>query len=160
MFKVGDIAVYPAHGVGKIVEIEMKEIGGGKDTFYVMKIFENNMKVMVPTHNANAVGLRRVISNDMVSKVFEIFKEKRITVDNQTWNRRFREYTEKIKTGSVFEIAEVLKDLYLLKTQKDLSFGERKLFDTAKNLLLKELVVVTGKDEEVLEKEINSIFGR
>ncbi len=160
MFKVGDIAVYPAHGVGKIVEIEMKEIGGGKDTFYVMKIFENNMKVMVPTHNANAVGLRRVISNDMVSKVFEIFREKRITVDNQTWNRRFREYTEKIKTGSVFEIAEVLKDLYLLKTQKDLSFGERKLFDTAKNLLLKELVVVTGKDEEVLEKEINSIFGR
>ncbi len=160
MFKVGDIAVYPAHGVGKIIAIEMKEVGGAKYTFYVMNILENNMKVMVPTNNANAVGLRRVISHDMVPKIFDIFREKRITVDSQTWNRRFREYTEKIKTGSVFEIAEVLKDLFLLKTQKELSFGERKLLDTARNLLLKELVIVTGKEEEVLEKEINSIFGR
>ncbi|MCL4468226.1 MAG: CarD family transcriptional regulator [Deltaproteobacteria bacterium] len=160
MFKVGDIAVYPAHGVGKIVAIEIKEVAGDKYTFYVMNILENNMKVMVPTNNANAVGLRRVISNDMVPKIFDIFREKRITVDSQTWNRRFREYTEKIKTGSVFEIAEVLKDLFLLKTQKELSFGERKLLDTARNLLLKELVIVTGKEKEMLEKEINSIFGK
>lgn len=158
-FNVGDNAVYPGYGVGQITAIETKEISGARLTFYSLRILDSGMKIMVPKHNAESVGLRPIISRDEANKVIEILKEKEIRVDNQTWNRRYREYMEKIKTGSVYEIAEVLRDLFLLKVDKELSFGERKMLDTARSLLLKELTLATGPEELKTEQEVAAIFG-
>lgn len=158
MFKVGDLAVYPAHGVGCIESIETREISGEKKDFYIMKILDNNMIIMIPIDNVTSVGLRDIIDEKEVSRVYEIMKQRDIPSDNQTWNRRYREYMEKIKTGSVYEVAEVLRDLYLLKVDKDLSFGERKMLDTAQSLLLKELSIAKATDERAIMSDINDIF--
>ncbi len=157
-FKVGDKAVYPAHGVGEVTAIQDMEISGMTQTFYILRILENGMKVMIPTNNVRQVGLREVISKEQAAKVFKILKLKDLSVDTSTWNRRYREYMEKIKTGSIFEVAEVLRDLYLLKTDKDLSFCELKLLDTARGLLIKELAVAKDCDEQAIEDEFKSIF--
>ena len=157
-FRVGDLAVYPAHGVAQIVGIETREISGNKQTFYILKILENGMKIMIPTRNAGAVGLRELIRADEVDEVFAILKSREVAVEGQTWNRRYREYMEKIKTGSVFEIAEVLRDLSLLKHDKDLSFGERKMLDTARSLLIKELSLAKDCSEEEIESDLKKIF--
>jgi len=157
-FKVGDKAVYPAHGVGEVTSIEKKEIGGTHQMFYILKILDNGMKIMVPMLQAQQVGLREIISKEEADEVFDILREKEISVDTTTWNRRYREYMEKIKTGSVFEVAEVLRDLYLLKMEKDLSFGERKMLDTARNLLIKELSLAKKMDENAVEDEFRRIF--
>ena len=158
MFKIGDLAVYPAQGVGRIEAIESREISGQKQDFYIMKILENNMIIMIPVNNVQSVGLRDIIDDEEVAKVYEIMKKRDIPADNQTWNRRYREYMEKIKTGSVYEVAEVLRDLYLLKVDKDLSFGERKMLDTAQSLLLKELSIARKTDESVIMSDIKAIF--
>ena len=141
MFKEGDLAVYPAHGVGKIESIEVKKIGGAKQEFYVMRILENDMKIMIPIDNADTVGLRKLIAEDDIPQIYEILKSREISVNGGTWNRRYREYMDKIKTGSLFDVAEVFRDLSILKMTKDLSFGERKLYDTAHLLLVKELAM-------------------
>ncbi|NVM56597.1 MAG: CarD family transcriptional regulator [Desulfobacterales bacterium] len=158
MFKLGDLAVYPAHGVGRIESIETREILGEKHNFYIMKILENNMIIMIPINNVGSVGLRDIIDVNDVPKVYEIMKKRDMPADNQTWNRRYREYMEKIKTGSVYELAEVLRDLYLLKMDKDLSFGERKMLDTAQSLLLKELSIAQQADEGAIMSDIKAIF--
>jgi len=159
MFKVGDNAVYPGHGVGKVSAIETKEICGDQHTFYSIQIIESGMKIMVPKSNAENVGLRPIISDSEANKVLSILKQTEAKVDNQTWNRRYREYMEKIKTGSVYEIAEVLRDLYLLKVEKELSFGERKMLDTARGLLLKELSLAKSKEELQSQDDVAAIFG-
>ena len=155
-FKVGDKAVYPGHGVGEVTGIENRSIGGVEQPFYILRILENGMKIMVPTGNVRQVGLREVISKTKVEKVFKILKDRTLSVETTTWNRRYREYMEKIKTGSVFEVAEVLRDLYILKQDKDLSFCELKLLDTARGLLIRELAVARGCDED----EIIAIFAK
>jgi CarD family transcriptional regulator len=159
MFRVGDLAVYPAHGVGLIESIETREVLGHEQDFYIMKILENDMIIMIPVNNVESVGLRDIIDRDEVDKVYAIMKKRDIPPDNQTWNRRYRDYMEKIKTGSVYEVAEVLRDLYLLKTDKDLSFGERKMLDTAESLLLKELSIAKKTDENSIMSDIKNIFG-
>lgn len=157
-FKVGDMAVYPAHGVGEVTGIEAREISGSKQLFYVLQILDSGMKIMVPTSNVNAVGLREIITEDEVQAVYDILKERDVIIDNQTWNRRYREYMDKIKTGSVYEIAEVYRDLSILKAEKELSFGERKMLDTARNLLIKELSFAEGSDEEEVATTLEEIF--
>lgn len=158
-FKVGDKAVFPAHGVGQVTGIEEKEVAGQTLRFYVLKILGNDdMTILVPSNNAEKVGLREVITARQASNVMKILKERGVEVDHQTWNRRYREYMEKIKTGSVFEIAEVIRDLYLLKDDKELSFGERKMLDMARSLLVKELSIARKKDETAIEKELDKIF--
>ncbi len=159
MFKVGDLAVYPAHGVGLIEAIEEKEIGGSTLVFYVMRILENDMKIMIPKNNTETVGLRSIISKKDVERVYSILEEKDIKFTPQTWNRRYREYMERIKTGSIFDLAAVLRDLYILQMDKPLSFGERKMLETAKALLVKELSIARNREEEDIEKGIESIFG-
>ncbi|OGP66400.1 MAG: CarD family transcriptional regulator [Deltaproteobacteria bacterium RBG_13_53_10] len=159
MFEIGDKAVYPGHGVGVIEAIESKHISGKEQIFYILKIMDNGMTIMIPRDNVEAVKLREVIRRIDVSKVIHILKERDITIDNQTWNRRYREYMEKINTGSIYEIAEVLRDLHLLKTEKELSFGERKIMDTAKNLLVKELAIARDVKESDILREIRTIFG-
>lgn len=158
-FIEGDHAVYPGHGVGEVVAVETKEILGSKQTFYSIRILETGMKIMVPKDNAQSVGLRPIVSKTEAAKVIEILKETNVKIDNQTWNRRYRDYMEKIKTGSVYEIAEVLRDLFLLKVDKELSFGERKMLDTARNLLLRELSLATSTEEMKKQEDIAAIFG-
>ena len=157
-FKEGDMAVYPAHGVGQVKGIETREISGAKQKFYILNIVDNGMTIMVPTDNVKSVGLRGIIAETEVEEVFEILKERDITVDTQTWNRRYREYMDKIKTGSVYEIAEVLRDLSLLKFEKELSFGERKMLDMARNLLVRELAVATEMNEIEVNERIQKVF--
>jgi CarD family transcriptional regulator len=125
---------------------------------YILKIIDTGMKIMVPTINAGSVGLRDLISSKQVKEVYSILKSRDIPRDTQTWNRRYREYMEKIKTGSVFEIAEVLRDLCVLRTTKELSFGERKMLDTARGLLIKELAIAKSVGEDKIASEIDAIF--
>jgi CarD family transcriptional regulator len=158
MFDVGDLAVYPAHGVGVIEKIESQEISGCRQDFYVMRILENDMIIMIPKNNVNNVGLREIIGEGEVRKLYTILKKKDVVIDNQTWNRRYREYMDKIKTGSVFEVAEVYRDLLMLKVEKDLSFGERKMLDTARSLLVKEISLAKNVKEEQVEKDLERIF--
>jgi len=158
MFKIGDLAVYPAHGVGVIERIESQEISGCCQDFYVMRILENDMIIMIPTQNVNSVGLREIIGLSEVPKLYSILRKRDMSVDNQTWNRRYREYMDKIKTGSVFEVAEVYRDLLMLKVEKELSFGERKMLDTARNLLVKEISLARKVEEEQIEKDLDTIF--
>ena len=157
MFKVGDMAVYPAHGVGVIERIENREFSGCQEDFYVMRILETKMIIMIPSSNAANVGLRQIIDQDEVSKIFSILKKRDISVDgNQTWNRRYRDYMDKIKSGSVFEVAEVYRDLTTIKQDKELSFGERKMLDTARGLLVKEISLAKNMNEEDVERDIRS----
>jgi CarD family transcriptional regulator len=158
MFKIGDLAVYPSHGVGVIERIESRQISGNSQDFYIMRILENDMIIMIPTKNVENVGLRELIRQKEVPKLYSILKKKKTMMDNQTWNRRFREYTEKIKTGSVYEVAEVYRDLLTLKIDKELSFGERKMLDTARNLLVKEISLAKRVKEEQIEKDLDRIF--
>jgi CarD family transcriptional regulator len=158
-FRVGDLAVYPAHGVGQIQAIENRVVNGEQHNFYILRVLENGMVIMIPINNVESVGLRCLIDAKEVPKVYAIMKTKReVLGDNQTWNRRYREYMEKIKTGSLFDVAEVFRDLFRLKLTKDLSFGERKLYDTAQILLVKELSKAKKKDEKTILSEIESLF--
>src|SRR5210317_2316087 len=158
-FQVGELAVYPAHGVGEIQAIESRVINGEKHDFYIMKVLENGMVIMIPTKNVESVGLREIIDKKEVPKVYEVMKTRQDGLpDNQTWNRRYREYMDKIKTGSLYDVAEVFRDLFLLKLTKDLSFGERKLYDTAQILLVRELSTAKKIDEEAVLSEIESLF--
>jgi len=158
VFTAGDMAVYPAHGVGRIQAIESQTVGGVDQSFYVMKILDNDMTIMIPTLNSENVGLRAIISREEVDKVIEILKERDITISSQTWNRRYRDYMEKIKTGSVYEVAVVLRDLYILRVDKELSYGERKMMETAKNLLVKELSLAQELEEKKIEEQIEELF--
>jgi len=160
-FQPGDLVVYPAHGVGRIESIESKNIGDTREDFYIMKILETNMVIMIPVKNLNTIGIRDVIAKKEVSKIYQIIKDQvgdASPVENQTWNRRYKEYMDKIKTGSLYEIAEVFRDLFLLKSTKDLSFGERKLLDTAQGLLVTELSIAKGAKENSVISEIQSMF--
>jgi CarD family transcriptional regulator len=158
-FQIGDLAVYPAHGVGKIQAIESRVVNGEKHDFYIMKVLENGMVIMIPTSNVDSVGLRNIIDKKEIPKVYEVMKSRKEGLpDNQTWNRRYREYMDKIKTGSLYDVAEVFRDLFLLKLTKDLSFGERKLYDTAQVLLVRELSTAKKTDEDAILSELESLF--
>ena len=159
-FAVGDKAVYPVHGVAEVVGLESRDIGGNKTNVYILKVIETGMRIIVPTTNAGSVGLRDHITSKQVKEVYEILKARDIPRDTQTWNRRYREYMEKIKTGSVFEIAEVMRDLSVLRVTKELSFGERKMLDNARGLLLKELALAKNVSEDKIAEEIDSIFAQ
>ena len=158
LFKVGDKAVYPAQGVAEVISIEEKDIAGNRLKFYVLRILDTNRKIMVPVANANSVGLRRPISEQEIEEIFAILRERTIAFDNQTWNRRYRGFMYKIKTGSVFDVAEVMRDLYRLKAEKSLSFGERRMLETARALIVKEIAVTREKSEEKIQAEIEQIF--
>jgi CarD family transcriptional regulator len=156
--EVGDKAVHPAHGLGEIIAIEQREIGGTKGEFFIIRILDNGMRVMVPRTSAQAAGLRPVMSNKEAEKVLDTMKAREVAVDLQPWSRRFRAYTEMIKSGSPHEVAKVLRDMYRLKFDKELSFGERRLLDQAKSLLMKELAAAKGVTEAVLQARVDEMF--
>jgi CarD family transcriptional regulator len=157
-FRVGDKAVYPAQGVAEVISIDEKDIAGARQRFYVLRILDTDRKIMVPVSNANAVGLRQVISEQEIREIFDILKERTIGYDTQTWNRRYRGFMDKIKTGSIYDVAEVLRDLYRLKTTKQLSFGERRMLDTARSLIVKEIAIAREQTEDLVKEEIEAIF--
>ncbi|MFY9397251.1 MAG: CarD family transcriptional regulator [Desulfomonilia bacterium] len=160
MFNVGDIVVYPAHGVSEVESIESREISGSTISFFILKVLDTQMTVMVPVTNVENVGIRRLLDEKGIERVLDILKERSVPVDNQTWNRRYREYMEKIKSGSAFEIAEVLRDLNILKRGKELSFGERKMYDTARNLLVSEIAISLKLDKKEVEKMLLEAMGK
>jgi CarD family transcriptional regulator len=157
-FKVGDKAVHPSHGVGEVQAIEKREIGGSSQNFYILRILDNGMKVMVPVSAATQVGLRAIMSDKEANGILTTMRAREVAVDVQPWSRRFRVYTEMIKSGSPVEIAKVLRDMNRLKFDKDLSFGERRLLDQARSLLLKELAFAKKKTEAEMAEEIKKIF--
>ena len=158
MFNTGDIAVYPAHGVGIIESVETKEISGEEMSFLTMRILDNDMTIMVPMSNIDKVGLREVIDTKQIKEVFKILADESPKLDGKTWNKRFREYSEKIKIGSPSDIAEVMRDLMNLKNSKGLSFGERKMLDSVKNLLSQEIALATDDKVALVEEKITKIF--
>jgi CarD family transcriptional regulator len=158
-FEVGSLAVYPAHGVGVIEAIESKVVNGERHDFYIMKVLDNGMVIMIPTWNVESVGLRDIIDEKDIPKVYEVIRSRReASAETQTWNRRYRDYMDKIRKGSLYDVAEVFRDLSILKLTKDLSFGERKLYDTAQILLVKELSTARNMDEGKILEEIESFF--
>lgn len=160
-FQIGEHVVYPGYGVAKVVNIDSKEIMGKPQKFYSLEILEGGMKVMVPAGNTNHIGVRSLINQGEAGEVLDILKKKKPTpvkIDHQTWNRRYREYMEKIKTGNIYEIARVLRDLFLLKGDKALSFGERKMMNKARGLLIKELALVTKSKEAEIDQRMQKIF--
>ena len=157
-FKPGDMAVHPAHGVGEVERLEDRDLGGRRTTCYVIKIKDSGLKVMVPTEAAARVGLRPVMKKKEAQNILEILKAPEVAVDLQPWNRRFRAYTEMLKSGLPSEIAKVLRDMYRLKFDKDLSFGERRLLDQARSLLVQELALARKVLPAAMEGEIQQIF--
>lgn len=158
MFGVGDKAVYPAHGVGEIQSIERREIMGKHMDVYVMRILDRDMTILIPVAKSGEVGLRKVMADAEVDAVFHVLRQRRRVSDNQTWNRRFREYSDKIRTGSAVEIAHVLRDLYLLRSGKSLSYGEKRMLNTAMDLLSQEIAVARGQKTCQAQEQILSVF--
>lgn len=156
MFEIGNYVVCPGHGVGQITNIENKDLGAVTKSFYIVKIISNGMTVMVPTDKED--GIRDLVSQFEVEEVFALLKNHNVKVDNSTWNRRHREYMMKVKTGSLLEIADVLRSLFLLKTSKKLSFGERKMLDQCKELIVKEISISSGDGEKEISGRIDSYF--
>jgi CarD family transcriptional regulator len=154
-FKVGDLAVYPAQGIGMVQAIETKSISGGeKESFYVLRIIDTGVTIMIPMGNVEQVGLRRIMDSKSVRSIYKILQNSDVGIDPQPWNRRYRQYMDKLKSGSPFEIAEVLRNLLRLKGEKVLSFGERKMLDTARTLLVKEISIAKSVTEEVVEADL------
>ena len=158
-FAIGDKAVYPSQGVAEVVGIEKKEVYGKIQSFYVLQGLETGLRILVPTDKTDQVGLRRIAGRDEIAEVMEILRDKEIHIDRQTRNRRYRGFMEKIKSGSLFEVAEVFRDLYRLKGMKPLSFGERRMLDTARGLVVQELSVARSADTRRVEQELDLIFG-
>ena len=158
MFRVGDKAVYPGHGVGEITAIETRVIMGKPMEVYVMRILERDMTIIVPVAKSRHIGLRRVMGGDEIDRVFHVLRQRKRVSDGQTWNRRFRAYSEKIRTGSAVEIAKVLRDLYLLRSGKTLSYGEKRMLNTAMELLTQEIAVANDEHPTQAEARILSAF--
>jgi CarD family transcriptional regulator len=157
-FQVGDKAVHPSHGVGEVTAIEARTAGSSAALFYVLKIADSGMRVMVPTRAAEAVGLRGVMTPEAATRVLEVFSTREKPVGTGPWNRRLRAYTDLLKSGSPLDVARVLRDLYNVKLrhEKELSYGERRLMDQGRALLLRELALSLATDEKSVEAMIES----
>jgi len=159
MFKIGDMAVYPAQGVGVIEAIESREYAGQKSEFYVLRIVDSDMTIMVPITNVGQVGMRSLIEKGKVDTIYDILEEKPNAGQAfGSWSRRQREYNEKIKSGDLREVAEVLRELYLIRGEKELSYGEKKVLELARKLLVKEVALAEGAQEEQIVERLEKIF--
>jgi CarD family transcriptional regulator len=147
MFNIGDKVVYPMHGAGIIEAIEEKEVLGERNQYYIMRLPIGDMRVMIPTRNVDEIGLRKVITEAEVEDVFDVLRAER-TKMSTNWNRRYRANLEKIKSGNIYEVAEVVRNLFRREREKGLSTGERKMLDSAKQILISELVLAKGIPED------------
>ena len=157
-FKIGDKSVYPAHGVADVIDLETKEVAGQSLAFYHLRVVGSGLKIIVPVHKAEENGMRPLADGEDIQELFELLRDREVPSDRQTWNRRYRGFMEKIRTGSLFEVAEVYRDLSLLKTQKSLSHGERQMLRTARDLLVKELAIARDTPETEVAEELEAFF--
>lgn len=154
MFKVGDNIVYPMHGAGTIESIEEREVLGETQKYYVMKMPVGDIKVMVPTQNAEMIGVRDVIGNERCKGVLDVF-DNNTQIVTSNWNKRYRDNMEKMKTGDIFEVAEVVRSLTFKQKEKGLATGEKKMLSNAKQILVSELVLAEDISRENVEKMID-----
>ena len=154
-YKVGDQVVYPHHGAGKVLKKEQKEVLGEKREYLTIKILHNDMTVMVPCENAGKAGLRRVIGDEDVRKVLAVLRDD-VSQMPKNWNRRFKHNRDKIKTGDVFELAEVVRNLAIREADKGLSTGEKQMYTRAKKILASELMYALDKEEDEAEEYLES----
>lgn len=159
MYNVGDNVVYPMHGAGVIVAIEEREVLGEKQKYYIMQLPIGDMKVMIPMNAVGDLGLRQVISADEARRAYQVLQGEE-TAMSSNWNRRYRANMEKIKSGDVFEVAEVVRNLTIRDAEKGLSTGERKMLDTARQILISELVIAQKSTKEEVEEKIQDIFSQ
>lgn len=158
MFEIGDKIVYPLHGAGEIEKIEKKEVLGEVREYYVLKMPLEGMRVMIPTSNLGKIGIRNIITKKQARKIINFFSPGKIE-ENNNWNKRYRENMDRLKTGDVEEVADVVNSLMLRDKEKGLSTGERKMLDNAKKILYSELILAADIDAEELEDEIkNRVF--
>lgn len=158
MFNIGDKVVYPMHGAGVIESIEEREILGQKQKYYIMKMPIGDIQVMVPTDNAREIGMREVIEYKDADRVFSLLAGEQ-TAMNANWNKRYRENMDRIKSGNIFEVAEVVKNLAHKNNQKGLSAGEKKLYNNAKQILISELVLAKQGSKVEVEEMIAQKLG-
>ena len=155
MFKIGDKIVYPMHGAGTIEAIEPREMLGDEKDYYIIKMPIGDMKLMVPTDKADDIGVREVSSKNISDEVFEILEQPKATyVHDVNWSKRYNMNVEKIKSGDILEVAEVVRDLSHRHMERGLSIGEKKMLSTAKNILISEMVLSEGMSHEVLDEKI------
>jgi len=154
MFKVGDKIVYPMHGAGTIESIEEKEVLGETQKYYVMKMPVGDIKVMIPTKNAEMIGVRDVIGNETAQGVLDVLS-KNTTIVTSNWNKRYRDNMEKMKSGDIYEVAEVVRSLTFKQKEKGLATGEKKMLSNARQILVSELVLAEATDKENVEQMIN-----
>lgn len=157
-FKVGDNAVVPAHGVGVITEICQMTLGPETFSAYVIKILDSGLTFKVPVEKISANSIRAVMQVELIDQVYAVLADREKPADKQTWNRRYREYMNKIKTGEPLEVAAVLRDLAILRSEKTLSFGERKMYDQAHGLIVQEVAVARDVDEGLVKEELEKLF--
>ena len=157
VYEIGDQVVYPHHGAGKVLKKEMKEVLGEKREYLTIKILHNDMTVMVPCCNADKAGLRRVIGEDDVKKVLSVLRDD-VSQMPKNWNRRFKHNREKIKTGDVFELAEVVRNLAIRETEKGLSTGEKQMYTRAKKILASELMYALDMEEDEAETHLEDLI--
>lgn len=161
LFSVGDKAVYPAQGVGIIEAIETKEFGGESHEFYVLRICESDMLIMVPIKNVAQVGLRCLVSKEQIHEVYAVLQDTDAPIGNiSSWSRRQRDYTEKIKSGDLLCVAAVLRELYLISAGKELSYGEKKVLELARRLVVKEMAFAEDVDEDQIGQRVDKVFER
>lgn len=153
MFNIGDKIVYPMHGAGIIEAIEEKEILGKKRKYYIMRLPLGDMKVMIPIDNTDDIGLREIIGEKEFAMVVDILRGEKSQMSNN-WNRRYRANMDKIKSGDIYEVAEVVRNLLLLDRDKGLSTGERKMLNSAKQILISEFSLVRNLNEEQAEEMV------
>ena len=154
-FRVGDKVVYPNHGVGIVEEITSRPNNGGdSEQYYMLRIHSNASLVMVPTANVKSVGLRRIIKKADVEGLFKLLQED-FYEPEADWKGRYKDHSEKMRTGSIFQVAEVLKNLVYLSFRKSLSFREKRMLDRAKQLLVTEIATVRGVSEKAIEDSID-----
>ncbi len=158
-FSIGDKVVYPNHGVGVIEQISSRTIGSTVEKFYLLKIKSSSLKVMVPFHNVDSVGLRRVVRNGEISKILEFLQDGKCE-NHADWKYRFKENSDKMRTGSLMEVAIVLKGLLSLGQEKPLSFREKKMLERARYLLVSELSMAKNCEETEIEDELRKALTR
>ena len=157
MYKVGDKVVYPHHGAGTVVKKEVREVLGQKREYLTIRILHNDMTVNVPAENAESVGLRGVIGEVMVEKVLKALQGSGTTMP-KNWNRRFKHNRDKMKTGDIFELAEVVRNLSLRDHEKGLSTGEKQMFVKAKKILASELMYAKDMDEDEAAEWLDGVL--
>jgi CarD family transcriptional regulator len=156
-FEIGDNVVYPHHGAGQVLKKEKKEIFGEKREYLTIKILHNDMTVMVPCENTGKAGLRRVIDPDTVKKVLGVLQDS-VSEMPKNWNRRFKHNRDKIKTGDIYELAEVVRNLAIREQEKGLSTGEKQMFTRAKKILASELMYALEMEEEQAEEHLDNLL--